>query len=376
MSSAVLNGPGLTRTVPSGNVPSARWMYGAQCSPGRMAMSNAWSRMPPSSVAGSDSLRKLMRADPAGMVAVAEDRDPVDFVQPPPKPLDQLHLVAVDRFQAAFLDVLDAGNQARRCRARSACRLRGSTGNSFGCVSLDESPPVPPSRQAAASPAGRRRAPRVPVGPNSDLWPGKASKSMCIACTSIGTTPAVWAASTTRNSISCSRAIRPISATGCTVPSTLLACVTAISRVFGVIARRMRVGIDRAAPVGRDAGQRNRAGQFHCPQRPADAVVLQVDRDDVVAGIEHALEGDVERVGAVESEDQPLRPGPVEELVEPVPAVVEDALGRDGHLVPGPAGVGKLRAAEAIQCRVDGFRLRKTGGGVVEVGGHGDAGRQ
>ena len=69
---------------------------------------------------------------------------------------------------------------------------------------------------------------------------------MYIACTSIGTTPAVWAAST-RNSTSCSRAIRPISATGCTVPSTLLACVRAISRVFGVIAALDRVGVDGAA---------------------------------------------------------------------------------------------------------------------------------
>ena len=41
MSSAVLNGPGLTRTAPSGNVPMARWMYGAQCRPGRIAMSKA-----------------------------------------------------------------------------------------------------------------------------------------------------------------------------------------------------------------------------------------------------------------------------------------------------------------------------------------------
>ena len=32
---------------------------GAQCRPGRMAMSNAWSRMPPISAAGSASLRKL-----------------------------------------------------------------------------------------------------------------------------------------------------------------------------------------------------------------------------------------------------------------------------------------------------------------------------
>ena len=43
------------------------------------------------------------------------------------------------------------------------------------------------------------------------------------------------------------------------------------------------VGIDRAAAVGRDARQRDASGQLHRPQRPADAVVLQVGGDDVIA---------------------------------------------------------------------------------------------
>ena len=57
----------------------------------------------------------------------------------------------------------------------------------------------------------------------------------------------------------------------------------------------------------------------------------------------------------------------VEEAVEPVPAVVEGVLGGQGHLVPGPAGVGELRPGEAVEGLVDGLRLGETGGGVVEV---------
>ena len=63
------------------------------------------------------------------------------------------------------------------------------------------------------------------------------------------------------------------------------------------------------------------------------------------------------------------RSGPfaVEELVEQMPAVVEGALGGEGHLVPGPAGVGQRLPGEAVQGLVDGFGLGETGGGVVEV---------
>ena len=67
------------------------------------------------------------------------------------------------------------------------------------------------------------------------------------------------------------------------------------------------VGIDGAAAVGLDARQADAAGQFHRPQRPADAVVFQVGGDDVVAVLQHALERHVEGVGAVEREDEALR---------------------------------------------------------------------
>ena len=176
----------------------------------------------------------------------------------------QLDLVRVDRLQAALLDVLDAGDQAgdaEHVRRAAFEEVRELASAASRWTSRRRCRP-----RATAAPCARGptySAP-VPVGPSSDLWPGNASRSMCIACTSIGTTPAVWAAST-RNSTSRSRAIRPISATGCTVPSTLLACVMRDEprlrrdRAFG--SRRDR----RAAAVGRDARQGDRAGQFHAP---------------------------------------------------------------------------------------------------------------
>ena len=46
----------------------------------------------------------------------------------------------------------------------------------------------------------------------------------------------------------------------------------------------MSSGLDGAVSAGRGtARQADLAGQFHGPQRPADAVVLQIGRDDVIA---------------------------------------------------------------------------------------------
>ena len=113
--------------------------------------------------------------------------------------------------------------------------------------------------------------------------------------------------------------------------------------------------------------KRDVAGQLHRPQRPADAVVLEVGGDDVIARRQHALERHVEGVGAVEREDKPLRPLAVEELVEQVPAVVEGALGGQRHLVAGAAGIGQVVPGEAVEGLVDALGLGEAGGGVVEV---------
>src|SRR3712207_7641166 len=54
----------------------------------------------------------------------------------------------------------------------------------------------------------------------------------------------------------------------------------------------------------RDARQGDPAGHLQGAQRPADAVVFQVGGEDVVALADHALDGHVQRVGAVEGEDE------------------------------------------------------------------------
>ena len=85
------------------------------------------------------------------------------------------------------------------------------------------------------------------------------------ARTSIGTCPALCAASTT-NGTAHSRAIRPISRIGWIVPVTLLAWVIAINFVSGRIARRMSSG--STSPVAGSTGTRV------CSIRPASASAL------------------------------------------------------------------------------------------------------
>ena len=185
---------------------------------------------------------------------MAEDLVAADLVEPLPEPFGQRNFVLVNLVQSRFRDVLDAGRQAgdaedvgraafeevgKLARLRLARRIAAGAAFAPGCR---------PWR------AGRRRERRCRSGPAATCGPGTPAGRCCIAWMSIGTTPAVWAAST-RNSRSRSRAIRPTSAIGWTVPSTLLACVRAISRVFGVIALRMASGIDGAAAVGLQAGQ-------------------------------------------------------------------------------------------------------------------------
>ena len=224
---------------------------------------------------------------------------------------------------------------------------RGSRGTRVGCVSLDESPPVPPSRQAASFDAradvegpGAGRADTAPCGP------GSASRSMCVACRSIGTTPADWAASTRNKHVVLAgdppdRRDRLDRARARCWRASM-----ATSRVFGVIAFRTRPG--RGAASRRPCTRVSViAGLFHRPQRPADelcsrSVVMTwspASSDPLIAMFRASVQLSVKT--------QPLGPLAVEELVEPVPAVVEGPLGRQGHPVPGPARVGQVRCGRS-----------------------------
>ena len=98
--------------------------------------------------------------------------------------------------------------------------------------------------------------------------------------------------------------------------------------------------------VGVESGQRNRCRPTPSRAAAARRCCAQVRRDDVIARIQDALEGDIERVGAIERENESLGRRAVKELIEPMPAVVEDALGRQRHLVPAATGIGEFVRAK------------------------------
>ena len=73
------------------------------------------------------------------------------------------------------------------------------------------------------------------------MWLENDSASMPIASTSMSTLPNVCTASTW-NGTPASRAIAPMARTGCTVPTSLLACMIEIAIVSGRSARRTASG--------------------------------------------------------------------------------------------------------------------------------------
>ena len=214
---------------------------------------------------------------------VAEDLEAGHLVQSPPQPVAQFDLVLVDRLQAAFLDVVEARDQpgdaehVRRAafeEVRELRRLRLAGRVAAGAA-------LAPGPQLAR--AGRRTERPVPVGPSSDLWPGKASRSMLHGLHVDRHDAGRLGGVDEEERRSRSRAIA----------ADLRDRLHGAEHVAGVRdgdeprLRRDRladgVGVDGAAGVGRDARQGDAPGLFHRPQRPADAVVLQVGGDDVVA---------------------------------------------------------------------------------------------
>ncbi len=161
-----------------------------------------------------------------------------------------------------------------------------------------------PCRPGAAALAGLpapRRARPVPVGPSSALCPGTARRSMPISRTSIGRTPAVWAASS-RKSAPCS----------CASAGGLARRQDRPDDVAGVAHRHEP---DRAGAEARSRSSRSSvpsgaqatrvtvdAALGQGVERPDDGVVLDARGDDAVTRPEQAPERHVQRVGRVERE--------------------------------------------------------------------------
>src|SRR5579884_1512896 len=87
----------------------------------------------------------------------------------------------------------------------------------------------------------------------------------------------------------------------------------------------------------------------------------------MIAVCEGAFESHVQGVGAIQREDETLGTLAVEKLVQQMAAVIEGALGRQGHLMAGSTGIGQVGASETIEGLIDAFRFGEAGGGVIEV---------
>ena len=127
------------------------------------------------------------------------------------------------------------------------------------------------------------------------------------------------------------------------------------------------VRIDGAAFIRLHLSQCDEATIGHGHQRARHAIMLEVGRDDVIAGLERAFHRHVQRIGAVQRKDEPLRPFAVHELVQSMAGIVERMFGRERHLVPGPSRVGERRPREAVHREVNRLGLRETGRRIIEV---------
>ena len=133
-------------------------MYGAQCRPGRTAMSKLTSRIAPRSCGRERRRGRSARGRRRGWRGPSGRRScqPSASSRPSRRPsgAGRPRGVAVG-LRPALGDPGDARRPGRRRRGRWACRLRGSRDAASGWVSLDESPPVPPSRQGRSLPSPR-----------------------------------------------------------------------------------------------------------------------------------------------------------------------------------------------------------------------------
>src|SRR5208283_3165194 len=122
------------------------------------------------------------------------------------------------------------------------------------------------------------------------------------------------------------------------------------------------------------AAERNIGGfgpvvAHHVIYRPDHRVVLQVSRDNVVAGGNKTGDDEVESIGYVVAEDQPVRGVLIatEELRHALAQAVEQRAGLHGQIVTTAAGVDAVRTVELVHEAINAFRLRPDGGCIVEI---------
>ena len=193
MSSAVLNGPGLRRTVPSGKVPSRRWQYGAQWRPGRTAIPKLRVEAARRGPAGGRRAgrgrpargRRRAWPGPSGRRPSSRRRalDPVDDA------LEQVDLVPAVRLRPALGDPGDARRRGRRRRGRWASPLRGSRASGRAGPRSSSRPRSRLRARREAGRGGRRRGRRCRSGRTATCGRGRPGGRSASPRRSIGTTP-------------------------------------------------------------------------------------------------------------------------------------------------------------------------------------------
>ena len=179
-----------------------------------------------------------------------------------------------------------------------------------------------PARRPPSCPApwmkGSSLAPRrtnstpTPFGAYS-LCPATVSRSTPSSLTSTGTLPSDWAASVWTR-MPRSLAISAISRIGCSVPTSLLECMTADEPRFAVDGPAHRVGIDAADAVHRQdrhlaaeslkkVARLKRRGMLDGGGDDVDILAEEPAEDALERGEEDALDGLVARLSAAAGED-------------------------------------------------------------------------
>lgn len=95
--------------------------------------------------------------------------------------------------------------------------------------------------------------------------------------------------------------------------------------------------------------------------------MLGVGRDDVVARLEEALEGEIERLSAAGGENDSASVMVAEELRDAEPGLCGGASDLNGGSVAASAKRSADCLLVAIDRHVNSVRLGKAGGGVIEV---------
>ena len=91
--------------------------------------------------------------------------------------------------------------------------------------------------------------------------------------------------------------------------------------------------------------------------------------DDVVAGAEQTVEGEIQTVGGVEGENDSLWGFGPEQFGSASAAAIDEGLYFETRAISAATDGGSELPLVVIDGRIDGFGLGEAGGGVVEVDG-------